>query len=100
MACGDANYECRVVGNWISTRLKEGCAPNEVGVFVRSVAELKLARAAVKAAGRHSVQLNDKVEVGAVAISTMHFAKGLEIRPVTVMACDDDVTSAHRWIGA
>ena len=35
----------------------------------------------------------EKVEVedGAVAISTMHFAKGLEFRSVVVMACDDDV---------
>jgi mRNA-degrading endonuclease RelE of RelBE toxin-antitoxin system len=93
VACTDADHECRVVGNWISERLKEGCAPNEVGVFVRSDAELKRARAAVKTAGARAVELNDKVEVenGAVAISTMHFAKGLEFRSVVVMACDDDV---------
>jgi hypothetical protein len=93
MACTDADHECRVVGNWIMDRLKEGCAPSEVGVFVRSDAELKRARAVVKAAGARAVELNDKVEVenGAVAISTMHFAKGLEFRSVVVMACDDDV---------
>lgn len=93
MACTDADHECRVVGNWIMDRLKEGCAPSEVGVFVRSDAELKRARVAVKAAGARAVELNDKVEVenGAVAISTMHFAKGLEFRSVVVMACDDDV---------
>lgn len=93
MACTDADHECRIVGNWIMDRLKEGCAPSEVGVFVRSDAELKRARAAVKAAGTRAVELNDKVEVenGAVAISTMHFAKGLEFRSVVVMACDDDV---------
>ncbi len=90
-AGSDADDECRVVDNWISTRLKEGCAPNEVGVFVRSEAELKRARAAVKAAGARSVELNDKVEVEVGAISTMHFAKGLEFRSVVVMACDDDV---------
>ena len=93
VACTDAEHECRIVGNWIMDRLKEGCAPSEVGVFVRSDAELKRARAAVKAAGARAVELNDKVEVenGAVAISTMHFAKGLEFRSVVVMACDDDV---------
>ncbi len=92
-ACTDADHECRIVGQWITDRLKEGCAPSEVGVFVRSDAELKRARAAVKAAGVRAVELNDKVEVedGAVAISTMHFAKGLEFRSVVVMACDDDV---------
>ncbi len=93
VACTDADHECRIVGEWIKDRLQEGCAPSEVGVFVRSDAELKRARAAVKAAGARAVELNDKVEVedGAVAISTMHFAKGLEFRSVVVMACDDDV---------
>ena len=92
-ACTDADHECRTVGQWITDRLKEGCAPSEVGVFVRSDAELKRARAAVKVAGVRAVELNDKVEVedGAVAICTMHFAKGLEFRSVVVMACDDDV---------
>jgi len=92
-ACKDTDQECQVVGKWIKERLQEGCAPNEVGVFVRSDAELKRARAAVKAAGARAIELNDKVEVedGAVAISTMHFAKGLEFRSVVVMACDDNV---------
>lgn len=93
VACTDADHECRTVGEWIIDRLQQGCAPSEVGVFVRSDAELKRARAAVKAAGARAVELNDKVEVedGAVAISTMHFAKGLEFRSVVAMACDDDV---------
>ncbi len=91
--CRDANHECQAVGKWIAERLEEGCAPNEIGVFVRSDAELKRAGAAVKSAGVRAVELNDKVEVenGAVAVSTMHFAKGLEFRSVVVMACDDDV---------
>ena len=60
---------------------------------MRSNTEVKRARVAVKAAGVRAVELNDKVEVedGAVAIATMHFAKGLEFRSVVVMACDDDV---------
>jgi superfamily I DNA/RNA helicase len=93
MACSDVDDECRAVAGWILDRLKEGCAPREVGVFVRSDAELKRARAAAKAAGVRSVELSEKVEVedGAVAISTMHFAKGLEFRSVVVMACDDEV---------
>lgn len=101
-ACSDSNHECRIVSNWISARLKDGCAPNEVGVFVRSDAELKRARAAVKAAGARFFELNDKVEVeiGAVAISTMHFAKGLEFRAVVVMACDDDVIPQSNRIEA
>ena len=59
---------------------------------MRSDAELKRARTAVKAAGARAVELNDKVEVeeDSVAISTMHFAKGLEFRSVAVRACYSD----------
>jgi superfamily I DNA/RNA helicase len=54
---------------------------------------LQRARAALKLAGAKAVELGEKVEVenGCVAISTMHFAKGLEFRSVAVMACDDEV---------
>lgn len=81
------------MAGWISDRLKEGCAPREVGVFVRLDAELKRARAAARSAGVRVVALSEKVETedGAIAISTMHFAKGLEFRSVVVMACDDEV---------
>lgn len=91
--CKDPGEETAVVGRWIAQRLRGGCKPHEIGVFVRSDAELKRARAALKMAGVRSVELTDKVEVedGAVAISTMHFAKGLEFRSVAVMACDDEV---------
>jgi superfamily I DNA/RNA helicase len=92
-ACKDTEHECHIVRKWIMDRLHEGCAPSELGVFVRSDAELKRARTAVKAAGARAVELSDRVEIedGAIAISTMHFAKGLEFRSVVVMACDDDV---------
>ena len=91
--CKDAGKEAEAVGKWIAERLRDGCQPHEIGVFVRSEAELKRARAAMKIAGARSIELSDKVELedGSVAISTMHFAKGLEFRSVVVMACDDEV---------
>ncbi len=91
--CKDASEESAVVGAWITERLRDGSPPHEIGVFVRSEAEIKRARSALKIAGARAIELSDKVEVesGAVAISTMHFAKGLEFRSVVVMACDDDV---------
>jgi superfamily I DNA/RNA helicase len=91
--CHDTAKEAEVVGTWIAERRRNGCQPHEIGVFVRSDAELKRARAALKIAGMRSVELSDKVEVedGCVAISTMHYAKGLEFRSVVVMACDDEV---------
>ena len=85
--------ETATVSKWIIDLKKEGVAPHELGVFVRSAAELDRARAAVKDAGLVFKILDEKVETtsGHVSISTMHLAKGLEFRAVVVMACDDEV---------
>lgn len=85
--------ETEMVSKWIMGLKKEGVAPHELGVFVRSAAELDRARAAVKDAGLAFEILDEKVETtsGHVSISTMHLAKGLEFRAVVVMACDDEV---------
>ena len=71
----------------------EGIVPHEIGVFVRSAAELDRARAAVEDAKLPYKVLDDNVETtsGRASISTMHLAKGLEFRTVVVMACDDEV---------
>lgn len=100
MRCKDIDTEAQVAGRWISEQLASGSRPHEIGVFVRSEAELKRARAALKLAGVRFVELSDKVEVedGAVAISTMHFAKGLEFRAVIVMACDDEILPSQERI--
>ncbi len=92
--------EQAAVGAWIAQRLREGCQPHEIGVFVRSEGQLERARAALKAAGAESVEISDKVEVtsGAVALSTMHFAKGLEFKSAAVMACDDQIVPLQERI--
>jgi superfamily I DNA/RNA helicase/mRNA-degrading endonuclease RelE of RelBE toxin-antitoxin system len=85
--------EIEAVSHWILERAKEGLVPHEFGVFVRSTGELDRARAAVEAAGMTFKVLDENVETasGAVAIATMHLAKGLEFRAVVVMACDDEI---------
>jgi superfamily I DNA/RNA helicase/mRNA-degrading endonuclease RelE of RelBE toxin-antitoxin system len=85
--------EIDAVGRWLAERLNEGIKPHEVGVFVRSEAELDRARAAVVKAGIPHKILDENVETtaGHVSISTMHLAKGLEFRAVVVMACDDEI---------
>jgi mRNA-degrading endonuclease RelE of RelBE toxin-antitoxin system len=87
------NEEIATVGEWIAARGKEGVAPHEFGVFVRSDGELDRARAAVKKAGLLFRVLDENVETtgGHVSVSTMHLAKGLEFRAVVVMACDDEI---------
>jgi mRNA-degrading endonuclease RelE of RelBE toxin-antitoxin system len=85
--------EIDAVSHWILASTKEGLAPHEFGIFVRSPAELPRAREAVKNSGLPFKVLDENVETtsGHVSISTMHLAKGLEFRAVAVMACDDEV---------
>jgi superfamily I DNA/RNA helicase/mRNA-degrading endonuclease RelE of RelBE toxin-antitoxin system len=85
--------EIAAVGAWIAARRNEGTAAHEIGVFVRSDAQLLRARAAVRATGLECKILDEQVEpaAGQVAISSMHLAKGLEFRAVAVMACDDEI---------
>jgi len=92
--------ESKAVGEWLAARAKEGIAPHEMGVFVRSEAELTRARAATEAAGLAAKVLDDNVETtsGRISIGTMHLAKGLEFRAVAVMACDDEIVPLQERI--
>lgn len=85
--------EIAKVGCWLKDRIGEGYAPHELGIFVRSDAQISRARAAVEAAGLLFKVLDDGVETasGQASLCTMHLAKGLEFRAVAVMACDDEV---------
>lgn len=92
-AYDDIAAEVQEVAEWILARKEEGVAPHEIGVIVRSEAELPRARDAVAKAGLPFKVLDEQVETisGQVAVCTMHLAKGLEFRAVVVMACDDEV---------
>ena len=85
--------EASAVGDWITTRLKGGLRPEEVGVFVRSEAEIRRAHAAAKFAGVETTELTPAAEglAGRIVIGPMHLAKGLEFPAVAVMACDDEI---------
>ncbi len=89
----DEEGESKAVGAWLAERAKEGVAAHEIGIFVRSEAQLPRARAAVAVAGIPHKVLDERVEAisGYASIGTMHLAKGLEFRAVAVMACDDEV---------
>lgn len=78
---------------WLGARIAGGVVPHEIGVFVRSPAEVGRARAAVEEAKIPYKILDEHVETttGRASIGTMHLAKGLEFRAVAVMACDDEV---------
>jgi len=100
MVLESQELEIDTVSDWLMERLSEGVAPHEIGVFVRSAAEIDRACAAAEKAGVHFRILDENVEVTRdhASISTMHLAKGLEFRAVTVMACDDDIIPSQKRI--
>lgn len=85
--------EIEVVAQWLAEMTKDGLKQHEIGVFVRSDAELPRAQAAVQNAGLRFRILDEHIETTAdhVSICTMHLAKGLEFRAIVVMACDDEI---------
>ncbi len=95
-----AEEELEAVAAWITRRSGEGGVPHEIGVFVRSDAELGRAKASVERAGLQYNALDENVQPisGRVSIGTMHLAKGLEFRSVAVMACDDEVVPLQQRI--
>ena len=97
-----AAEESNSVAKWIAKLSKDGVAPHEFGVFVRSQAQYNRAEAAVIEAGLPLKVLDEKVQTtsGHVSICSMHLAKGLEFRAVVVMACDDDVVPLQERIGS
>jgi mRNA-degrading endonuclease RelE of RelBE toxin-antitoxin system len=92
--------EIESISKWLSERISEDILPHEIGVFVRSAAELNRACAAAKNSGLPYKILDEQVEAssGFVSLSTMHLAKGLEFRAVVVMACDDEVIPLQKRI--
>ncbi len=85
--------EATAIAAWLRERTREGVPPEEIGIFVRSSAEIERAKAAVRASELEAVELDGGSEAAAnrVAVGSMHLAKGLEFRAVVVAACDDEV---------
>jgi superfamily I DNA/RNA helicase len=92
--------EGKAVAKWISERGKVGVQPHEIGVCVRSGAQLGRAQGAVKESGTPFKTLDEHVEMvsGHASIGTMPLAKGLEFRAVVVMACDDEIVPLQERI--
>ncbi len=85
--------EAQAVAAWVKDRNNEGIVPHEIGIFVRSTAQIERAKMAAQQPGIQFKVLDDHMETtsGEMSISSMHLAKGLEFRAVAVMACDDEI---------
>jgi mRNA-degrading endonuclease RelE of RelBE toxin-antitoxin system len=98
----DESSETEGVAEWIGKQIEDGASAGEIGVFVRSTAEISRAERAIESAGLDVRVLNENSEPdeGFITVSTMHLAKGLEFRFVVVMACDDEVIPSQERIEA
>ncbi|MES1949835.1 putative DNA helicase [Salinisphaera sp. S4-8] len=93
----DAADEVRYVADWLSARVEVALQPGEIAVLVRSEEELDRGRQAIEQSGLKFAMLDEKVSPpgDAIALGTMHIAKGLEFRALAIMACDDDVLPSY-----
>lgn len=102
MAYDAERDEIAAAAEWVRQLAAEGVLANEIGVLVRSEAQLERAQQVVAQAGLSCCVLDDSMQlaVDEVAVGTMHLAKGLEFRAVVVMACDDEVVPLESRIEA
>lgn len=95
--------ESSAVARWLRECSAAGIRPGEIGIFVRTPAEVPRALAAVAAAGLPNHELDTQVDTDpdGVSIGTMHLAKGgLEFSAVAVMACDEDIVPLRDRLSA
>lgn len=94
--------EIEFVSGWVSRLIESGYEPHEIGLIVRSEAEVERALLALDDAEVPHKQLDSFIQLthGYASVCTMHLAKGLEFRAVVVMACDDEVIPSQERIEA
>ncbi|MEM7599978.1 MAG: 3'-5' exonuclease [Verrucomicrobiota bacterium] len=78
--------ESEILRNWLSSQEKIGIEKNEIGIIVRSSAELAYARERLGS------------EQSEARVFTMHEAKGLEFRSVAVVGCNEKIVPLEERI--
>lgn len=97
---GSIEDESQYVADWVMRLKEQDIALHEISLFVRSNNEIGRAIRAANLAGVKYILLDESMESlsNSMVISTMHLAKGLEFRAVSVMACDDEVIPSQERI--
>ena len=87
----DQAAELAYVEDWVRVLIEDKTPLSEIGIFVRTMDVLTRVRAVASRLNLPIQTLNESLTLkqDAIAIGTMHLAKGLEFRCVAVMACDD-----------
>lgn len=71
---GSPDEECAVVAQWLEARKQEGLMPHEIGLFVRSQAELERATQAATKAGFTTVDLAEHAGGVSGSVASRHHA--------------------------
>jgi hypothetical protein len=100
ISCDTIESEKETAKNWISEKMSENLKPNELGIFVRSEAEVARGCAVLEKSGLAFKVLDglNPASHDQVSLCTMHLAKGLEFRAVVIMACDDEIIPLQKRI--
>lgn len=96
----NSSEEKNYAASWLSSLIKQDFKCEEIAIFVRSDEQLDRTKEIATQAGfAYSVLDGDAAQAAnSIAVSTMHYAKGLEYRAVAVIACDEDVLPLQQRI--
>lgn len=91
--CDNHNDEKEVVRKWIQKLLSDGVENHEICICVRSNEQLGRAQEIVLELNLPFTLLDEHISLitGKIVICTMHLAKGLEFKAVSVIACDEGI---------
>ena len=86
------------IAEWLGKMLEDGVQEQEIGIVVRSEAEIGRAEAALRQAGIawQTPDVSHWPASGSATLCTMPLVKGLEFRATVVMACDDEAIPSRK----
>lgn len=97
----DRDDELEAAVTWIIAQLAAGLAPSELAAFARSNRRVEQLAAALRERGLAAAPLSDDdAPPSAVAVGTMHRAKGLEFKAVLVLSAGADSLPARGALNA
>jgi hypothetical protein len=90
---GTEEEEQSFVAGWLESLVNDGVQAGEIGIFVRSEAQLHRAEEAAQLCNLQYQSSGQPISAvsSTALICTMHRAKGLEFKAVAIMACDDGI---------
>ena len=97
----DRGDELAAAVDWLAARLADGLSPADLAAFARSNRRVEQLVAALRERGLTATPLDDDdLAASAIAVGTMHRAKGLEFKAVLVLSAGADSLPARGALNA